>query len=103
MGALIGLFKFLTGVILGATTGAAVATFIVTRNGPETVAKLRGVIDEAVESGKQAAAEEEARMEQRRQALIGDVSAQRRLKAQQSKSVKEAKKQVQKEQDKNKK
>ncbi|HEX2914979.1 MAG TPA: hypothetical protein VH186_29570 [Chloroflexia bacterium] len=100
MGAILGLFKFLIGVVLGAATGAAVATLIVTRNGQETVEKLRGVLGEVVASGKEAASEEEARMAQRRQELIGEAGEQRRLKAEENKAVEQAKKELKKEFDK---
>jgi gas vesicle protein len=97
MGAILGIFKFMVGVVLGAATGATVATLIITRNGQETVEKLRGVFDEVVESGKQAAAEEEARMEGRRNELIGEAAEQRQLKAAENKAVKKAKAELKKE------
>lgn len=97
MGAIVGIFKFLAGVVLGAATGATVATLIITRNGQETVVKLRGVFDEVVESGKLAAAEEEARMEGRRNELIGEAAEQRQLKAAENKAVKKAKDELKKE------
>ena len=100
MGAIIGLFKFLIGVILGAATGATIATLIVTRDSQQTVAKLRGVVNEMVESGKEAAADEENRMAVRRQQLIGQASEERRIKAQENKAVDQAKKDLKKEQDK---
>ena len=100
MGAIIGIVKFLIGVILGAATGATIATLIVTRDGQETVTRLRGVVTEMVESGKEAAAEEETRMEQRRQQLVGQAAEERRLKAQENKAVDQAKKDLKKEQDK---
>jgi gas vesicle protein len=97
MGAIVGIFKFMVGVVLGAATGATVATLIITRNGQETVEKLRGVFDEVVESGKQAASEEEARMEGRRNELIGEAAEQRQLKAAENKAVKKAKEELKKE------
>ncbi|MDB5080818.1 MAG: hypothetical protein JWP00_2742 [Chloroflexi bacterium] len=97
MGAIVGIFKFLVGVILGAATGATVATLIVTRDGQVTVEKLRGVLDEVLEGGKQAAAEEEARMEERRKELIGEAAEQRQLKAAENKAVKKAKEELKKE------
>ena len=97
MGAIVGTLKFLVGVLLGAVTGAAIATLIVTRNGEETVAKLRGVVDEMVESGREAAAEEEARMAQVRRELIGEASEQRRLQLQEKKAVEKAKEELRKE------
>lgn len=100
MGAIAGIFKFLVGVVLGATVGATIATLIVTRNGQETVEKLRGVIDEVLEGGKQAAAEEEARMEERRVELIGEAAEQRQLKAAENKAVKKAKEELKKEMEK---
>ncbi len=103
MGAIIGFFKFLIGVTLGAATGATIATLIVTRDGQATVSKLRGVVDEMVDSGKEAAAQEEARMAQRRRELIGEAADQRRLKAQENKAVDTAKKKLEKEQAKKKK
>ena len=100
MGAIVGIFKFLVGVVLGAATGAAVATLIVTRDGQATVERLRGVVDEVVEAGKQAAAEEENRMEQRQVELIGEASEQRKLKAAENKAVKKAKDELKKEMEK---
>lgn len=100
MGAIVGIFKFLVGVVLGAATGAAVATLIVTRDGQATVERLRGVVDEVVEAGKAAAAEEEARMEERRVELIGEASEQRKLKAAENKAVKKAKDELKKEMEK---
>lgn len=97
MGAIVGTLKFLVGVLLGAVTGAAIATLIVTRNGEETVAKLRGVVDEMVESGREAAAEEEARMAEVRRELIGEASEQRRLQLQEKKAVEKAKEELRKE------
>ena len=97
MGAIVGTLKFLVGVLLGAVTGAAIATLIVTRNGEETVAKLRGVVDEMVESGREAAAEEEARMAEVRRELIGEAAEQRRLQLQEKKAVEKAKEELRKE------
>ncbi len=100
MGAIVGLFKFLIGVVLGAATGATVATLIVTRDGQATVEKLRGVVSEMVDSGKTAAAEEETRMQQRRQELIGEAAAQRHVKTEEEKAVEKAKKDLKKEMEK---
>lgn len=100
MGAILGIFKFLVGVVLGAATGATVATLIVTRDGQVTVEKLRGVVDEVLEGGKSAAAEEEARMEERRVELVGEAAEQRRLKAAENKAVKKAKDELKKEMEK---
>jgi hypothetical protein len=100
MGLIVGLFKFLIGLVVGAATGGAVATFIVTRDGQETVEKLRGVMSEMVESAKVASAEEEERMRQRRLALIGDAAEQRVVKSAEQKAVEKAKKELKKEYDK---
>ncbi len=96
MGAIVGLFKFVIGVVLGAATGATIATLIVTRNGQETVEKLRGVVTEMVQSGREAATEEENRMAQRRRELIGEAAEQRRLKAAENKAVEKAKQELKK-------
>jgi hypothetical protein len=92
MGFITGLFKFVIGVVLGAATGAAVTALIVTRNGQETVEKLRGVMNEVSDAFKSGVQEEEARMETRRHELIGDAAEARRLKAANKKAEKEAKK-----------
>jgi gas vesicle protein len=92
MGFITGLFKFVVGVVLGAATGAAVTTLIVTRNGQETVEKLRGVMNEVSDAFRSGVQEEEAKMEGRRHALIGDAAEARRLKAATKKAEKEAKK-----------
>ena len=97
MGFIVGLFKFMIGAVVGAGTGAAVATLIVTRNGQETVDKLRGVVGEMVDSAKVAAAEEEERMRRRRQELIGDAGVQRKAKSEEQKMLEKAKKEVKKE------
>lgn len=100
MGAIVGIFKFLIGVVLGAATGATIATLIVTRNGQETVERLRGVFQEMVTEGKTAAAEEEARMQERRQELIGEAAEQRRIKLLEDRAVNKAKSELKKEQEK---
>ncbi len=96
MGAIFGFFKFLIGVTLGSVIGATVATLIVTRDGSGTLEKLRGVVDEMVEGGKSAAREEEARMLERREELIGEAVEVRQLKAEENKAVDQAKKELKK-------
>lgn len=81
MGFIVATVKFLLGAVVGAAAGGAVATLIVTRDPNKTLARLQGVMAEVVAGGKEAAAEEEARMEGRRQQLIGQASQARLLKA----------------------
>ncbi len=97
MGFITGFIRFVVGTILGAATGATVATLIVTRNGEETVERLRGMVDDMLQSGKNAAQEEEARMLQRRQELIGEAGVQRQEKTLEQKAVQIAKKEIKKE------
>jgi hypothetical protein len=92
MGFIIGTLKFVIGVVLGAATGATVATLIVTRNGNETVARLRSVVDDMAAGARQAAQEEETRMHNRYQELIGDEAKQRQLKASAERAKKKAEK-----------
>lgn len=94
---ILGVFKFVFGVLAGAVTGAAVATFIVTRDGQQTVEKLRGVVEEMVEAGKSAQAEEEARMEARRRDLIGEVKVNRVEQNAERRAIQKAKQELKKE------
>jgi hypothetical protein len=92
MGFIVGTLKFVIGVVLGAATGATVATLIVTRNGNETVARLRSVVEDMAAGARQAAQEEETRMNNRYQELIGDEAKQRQLKASAERAKKKAEK-----------
>lgn len=97
MNAILGVLKFVFGVLAGAVTGAAVATFIVTRDGQQTVQKLRGVVEEMIEAGKAAQLEEEARMEARRRDLIGEVKVNRSEQSAERRAVQKAKAELKKE------
>lgn len=94
MGFIVGTLKFLVGVVLGAATGATIATLIVTRNGNETVARLRGVVEDMAVGARQASVEEEARMNSRYNELIGEEARQRQLKAAEKKADDKAKKEA---------
>ncbi len=96
MGFIVGTLKFLVGVVLGAATGATITTLIVTRNGNETVARLRGVVEDMAVGARQASVEEEARMNSRYSELIGEEARQRQLKAAEKKADDKAKKEAEK-------
>lgn len=89
---LMGIIKFTVGVVAGASTGAAVATLIVTRDPNQTLTRLQGVVAEVVQGGKEARLEEEGRMEARRRELIGEVAQERQLKAAEQKALARQKK-----------
>ncbi len=89
MGVIFGTIKFLGGLVLGATIGASIATLIVTRDPNKTLVKLQSVMADVVSGGREAAAEEEARLEGRRQVLIGAASQERLLKAAEKKKDKD--------------
>lgn len=92
MGFIFGTVKFIVGVVLGAVAGAAVATFIVTRDSGETLARLRGVVEDMAAGAQQAANEEQARMNSRYNELIGQEAKQRQLKAAEKKAAAKAEK-----------
>ena len=77
MGLIFGIVKFVVGAAIGATVGAGVTTLIVTRDGGETVTRLRGVVTDAIEGGKTAAREEEARQQQRYVELVNEEARER--------------------------
>ncbi|MEI7553777.1 hypothetical protein [Candidatus Chlorohelix sp.] len=77
MGFFVGILKFTIGVGVGASVGAAVATFIVTRDGGQTLEQLKGLVQEVASGAKEAYQEEQTRQTDRRQQLIGDASAAR--------------------------
>lgn len=92
MGFIFGTVKFIVGVVLGAVAGAAVATLIVTRDSGETLARLRGVVEDMSTGAQQAANEEQTRMNSRYNELIGQEARQRQLKAAEKKAEKNKKK-----------
>ncbi len=89
MGLIAGVFKFVVGVVLGAATGATIATLIVTRDPNKTLARLQGVMEDVVQGGKQAAALEEARQAEIRAQYIGEATQARLLKAAEKKDDKD--------------
>lgn len=96
MGFIVGTLKFVIGVVLGAATGAAIATLIVTRDGNETVARLRGVVEDMAVGAKEAAQEEQVRMNNRYEELIGEEARQRQLKEAEKRAEKKAQKEADK-------
>lgn len=80
MGFVFGVVKFVVGAGVGAAVGATVTTYILTRDGGETLAKLQGVYQNMLQGAKEGYETEERRQEARRQQLITEVGAQRRLK-----------------------
>lgn len=80
MGFIFGVVKFVVGAGIGAAVGATVTTYILTRDGGETMAKLQGAVNNMMQGAKDAYAEEERRQESRRQALIHESGEERRIK-----------------------
>jgi gas vesicle protein len=51
--------RFLFGFLIGVVIGALAVIFSAPRSGPETIAGMRGLLDDAIAAGKQASAAHE--------------------------------------------
>jgi gas vesicle protein len=51
--------RFLFGFVIGLVIGACAVIFSAPQSGPETIAGMRGLLDDAVAAGKQASAARE--------------------------------------------